>query len=95
MQNNLNRIWNQRKLSLVCYWQKTTTVSDENSATTVQGWNVRFFPHIDMLKTGNDPVRILRELNSLGEIESTMDASSLPDFESLDPEECLLGWDIR
>lgn len=63
-------------------------------AVSIQGWNIHFYPHLDMLKTGNDPVRILRELSSLGEIESTMDGSSLPDFETLDPEECHLGWDI-
>jgi len=66
----------------------------EAPASVVQGWNIRFYPHLDMLKTGNDPVRILRELSSLGEIESTMDGSSLPAFETLDPEECHLGWDI-
>ena len=72
----------------------STEVPVEVSSAT-QGWKINFHPHVDMLKTGNDPVRILRELSELGEIESTFDASSLPDFETLDPEECFLGWDIE
>ena len=58
------------------------------------GWNISFHPHLDLFKTGNDPVRILRELSQLGDIESKMDAASLPDFENLDPEESHIGWDI-
>ena len=58
------------------------------------GWNISFHPHLDLFKTGNDPVRILRELSLLGDIESKMDAASLPDFENLDPEESHIGWDI-
>lgn len=69
------------------------TASTVSSAT--QGWNIRFHPHVNLFKTGNDPVRILRELESLGEIEVKMDPASLPSFDSLDPEESHLGWDIE
>ncbi|MCW8987490.1 MAG: chemotaxis protein CheA [Gammaproteobacteria bacterium] len=75
--------------------QADTMDTSSSTSPTAQGWKISFHPHIDLLKTGNDPVRILRELSELGEIESTMDASSLPDFENLDPEECHLGWDIE
>lgn len=77
----------------------TTTqqsISEAPSDTSVvTGWHISFHPHLDLLKTGNDPVRILRELSELGEIVSTMDAASLPDFENLDPEECHLGWEVE
>ena len=74
--------------------EQTTGTTTEQATTEVQGWNIRFYPHIDMLKTGNDPVRILRELASLGEMKTTFDGSALPAFENIDPEECHLGWDI-
>lgn len=73
---------------------QASTETAENTSSA-QGWHISFHPHIDLLKTGNDPVRILRELSALGDIESTMDASSLPDFENLEPEECHLGWEIE
>lgn len=74
--------------------QQSTNKSPATSSTET-GWHISFHPHLDLLKTGNDPVRIFRELSELGEIESTMNATSLPDFENLDPEECYLGWEIE
>ncbi len=59
------------------------------------GWLIRFAPFPHMLQTGNEPVRMLRELESLGSYSVEVDTSKLPAFESLDPEECFLAWDIR
>lgn len=74
---------------------KETSTDSIADVSTAQGWKISFRPHLDLFKTGNDPVRILRELSELGEIDSKMDASSLPDFENFDPEESHLGWDIE
>ncbi len=60
----------------------------------VQGWHISFHPHVNLFKTSNDPVRILRELESLGELEVKMDSSALPEFNNLDPEESFLGWEL-
>lgn len=68
--------------------------SAETSGVT-QGWNISFHPHLDLFKTGNDPVRILRELESLGELEVKMDPEKLPEFDELDPEESFLGWELE
>lgn len=65
------------------------------SSSSAEGWHISFYPHLDLFKTGNDPVRMLRELSQLGEMESKMDSRSLPDFETLDPEESFIGWDIE
>lgn len=73
--------------------QKSKSAS--SVSTAVQGWKIKFTPNLDLLKTGNDPVRILRELSGLGKMTSNLDSSSLPDFDSIDPEECYLGWDIE
>ncbi len=59
------------------------------------GWRITFCPHLDMLKTGNDPVRIFRELANLGALETTVDQKGLPDFYDLDPEECYLSWGLN
>lgn len=62
--------------------------------TVAPGWRIAFCPHLDMLKTGNDPVRIFRELANLGDLETTVDQKGLPDFYDLDPEECYLSWGL-
>jgi len=60
----------------------------------IQGWTIAFSPHLNMLKTGNEPVRMFRELSTLGELTVTADLQGLPDFYELDPEECHLSWKL-
>ena len=74
------------------------TSSDEGgySASRQQvGFKIYFKPDKDMLKGGNDPVRMLRELASLGEIKTTVDSAELPPLESLVPDNCYLSWTIE
>ena len=59
------------------------------------GWKIAFSPHAHLLKTGNDPVRMFRELASLGELKTTADFQGVPDFYDLDPEECHLSWTVE
>lgn len=59
-----------------------------------QGWRIAFSPHTDLLKTGNDPVRMFRELSGLGELTVTVDFQGVPGFYDLDPEECHLSWGL-
>ncbi|MCK5387196.1 MAG: Hpt domain-containing protein, partial [Gammaproteobacteria bacterium] len=74
--------------------QQQNTETTAAVSTAAQGWNISFHPHLDLFKTGNDPVRILRELESLGELEVNVDPSTLPEFNELDPEESYLGWEL-
>ncbi|MCB1871913.1 MAG: chemotaxis protein CheA [Gammaproteobacteria bacterium] len=61
----------------------------------VIGWHLVFRPLPRMMQTGNDPLRILRELASLGDMEVECDVSLLPGFAQFDPEECYLSWNIH
>ena len=63
--------------------------------TSVKTWRIKFAPYPSLLKTGNDPFRILREVDDLGEMVVHADLSKLPAFEDLDPEECHLSWEIE
>lgn len=59
------------------------------------GWRVEFAPGPDMLRNGNEPSRILRELGKLGgEVATTADVSHVPALEELDPRVCHLRWTI-
>jgi two-component system chemotaxis sensor kinase CheA len=60
-----------------------------------QAWSIRFAPHADLLKSGNDPLRILAELESLGRVRVECDLSGLPSFTALDPEAAGLAWRIE
>jgi len=72
------------------------TVSDAESEnqTAPAGWCISFHPYENLFYSGNDPMRLLRELHELGELEVQLDASGLPDFAELDPEKSYLGWEM-
>lgn len=57
-------------------------------------FKIVFTPKPHMLTTGNDAVRLLRELGLLGEMKLTVDCSKLPPFGELEPTNCYLGWTI-
>jgi two-component system chemotaxis sensor kinase CheA len=62
------------------------------------GWLIHLTPYPDLLRTGNEPFRMFRELiDIVGEehCEIEADTSKLPEFTSLNPEECHLAWQIR
>ncbi|RLA23917.1 MAG: chemotaxis protein CheA [Gammaproteobacteria bacterium] len=59
------------------------------------GWHIIFCPHAHLMKTGNDPVRMFRELEELGNLIVEADFRGLPEIQDIDPEECHLSWDIR
>jgi two-component system chemotaxis sensor kinase CheA len=74
----------------------TPDVDEEESVgLEEQGWKIAFCPYLDLLKTGNDPVRLFRELNELGELTTTVNIQDVPGFYELDPEECNISWDLK
>ncbi|GAA5316905.1 MAG: hypothetical protein AseanaTS_21090 [Candidatus Pelagadaptatus aseana] len=60
--------------------------------TTV--WNIRFIPYRDVLRTGNEPLRMFRELSDLGEVKVQALVDGVPAFPQMEPEACYLGWQI-
>lgn len=58
-----------------------------------QPWRIVFTPHQEMFFSGNDPLRILRELTELdSSCVIDVDTSKLPDIEALESELCYLSW---
>jgi len=57
-------------------------------------WRIRFVPKAGLFASGNDPLRILRELESLGTLETQADTARLPSWNEFDPEQCYLGWQL-
>ena len=58
-------------------------------------WQIRFRPYRELLARGNDPLRMLRELFELGQIQVRIDAQGLPPLADLDPQDCHLAWTIE
>jgi len=88
---------NSSTLSVQSQSEEISAVVQEEtkeSEIAVQGWKVVFCPHTDLLKTGNDPVRLFRELKELGELDVIVDFQGVPTFYDLDPEECHLSWTL-
>ncbi len=72
-----------------------TALVPDSTTVGERKWRIAFSPHVNLLKTGNDPVRMFRELASLGELTTTVDFQGVPDFYDLDPEECHLSWNLE
>jgi two-component system chemotaxis sensor kinase CheA len=58
-------------------------------------WQIAFRPYPHLFERGNDPLRILRELAALGELEVIADTASLPNFADLAPSSCYLAWQLQ
>lgn len=62
------------------------------------GWLINFRSDADILRTGNEPFRMFRELTDVVGKDAIIIRpvfDSLPEFTSLDPEECRIHWEIR
>nr|WP_295377389.1 chemotaxis protein CheA [Pseudoxanthomonas sp.] len=59
-----------------------------------EGWRIGFTPAPSLFMTGNDPLRILRELEHLAPLEVACRLDRLPGFEQMDPLEAYLAWDL-
>jgi len=63
----------------------------ENDGAMVT-WAIIFRPQKDILKTGNEPLFILRALKDLGELTVTVEDEDIPTLDNNDCETCYLGW---
>lgn len=72
--------------------------NSDNSSVAIEagqlGWAIHFKPFPEMLRSGNDVVRMLRELSELGEMEVNAVVEGLPTLAELEAEESYLAWDI-
>lgn len=65
------------------------------AAPATRGWIIDFQPHPGLFASGNDPLRIFRELETLGPLQVEVDATALPPLAELVPDQCHLRWRLR
>jgi len=61
---------------------------------TTKRWRIGLVPLPGLLRTGNDPLLMLRELGQLGEMEIEVDRSRLPSLADMDAQEGYLSWTV-
>ncbi|QQD17794.1 chemotaxis protein CheA [Spongiibacter nanhainus] len=71
-----------------------TSQTDQKTASG-SGWRIVFEPDPGVLKTGNEPARIFRELEQLGKLSVSAELSSEVSFDTLDPESCYCKWTLE
>jgi two-component system chemotaxis sensor kinase CheA len=64
------------------------------TAGAIKNWRIQFSPGPDLMRTGADPLLLLRELRQLGELRITASTVLIPPLGELDPERCYIGWDM-
>ncbi|MGH8145835.1 MAG: chemotaxis protein CheA [Rhodanobacteraceae bacterium] len=65
---------------------------------SADGWRIKFHPHPHMLRTGNDPLRMFRELAGHGDLlvkQVEVLQQPRPAFADLDPTAAMLGWELE
>ncbi|MET0329790.1 MAG: chemotaxis protein CheA [Dyella sp.] len=68
--------------------------SAATKSAAASGWLIEFRPHTGMLAGGNEPLRMLRELAGLGQLDVTALVDAVPALDALEPSECHMGWRI-
>ena len=65
-----------------------------NQSAEPEAWRIGFTPAPSLFMSGNDPLRIIRELEHLGPLQVACRSGRLPGFGDLDPLEAYLAWDL-
>jgi len=66
-----------------------------NGADKVRGWRIVFKPQPGMMKTGNDPLRLISELEGIGLLSVRTHTDVLPSLAEMEAEACHLHWEIE
>lgn len=57
-------------------------------------WDIGFRAKPGLLRAGNDPLRMFRELAELGDLAIHAQLDAVPALPQIDPEQCYIAWDI-
>lgn len=58
-------------------------------------WTIEIIPEKELLQTGNEPIRIFRELETLGELKVNANWDDLPSTATFDPESLYIKWELQ
>ena len=58
-------------------------------------WRIRFAPGPDLMRTGADPLLLLRELAGMGTLTACAGVDKIPPLPELEPERCYVSWELE
>lgn len=95
--NQLILTINQRIKEMPANHQPTVEENKQSAPITPskQGWHILFRPEQALFKKGNEPLRLIHTLMTLGKLEVQVDYQQLPDLYSIDPKACYLSWEFK
>lgn len=64
------------------------------AAGPTREWQVHFAPGADLMRSGANPLLLLRELRQLGSLQLAASMAAVPPIGELDPERCYVSWDM-
>lgn len=86
----------QHELQAALAGQAVATERAEAVAAARGGWRIVFKPHADLFSSGNDPLRILRGVETLGPLQTELHfAGGTPALAEADPLSCHLWWSLH
>ena len=63
-------------------------------ANALHEYRINFTPRAELYDNANEAVLVLRELNRLGTMQATCDASAVPSLDEVDPNGAYLSWSV-
>lgn len=81
---------------------KTQTASEKPSQTPEtdesnqnKTWLIQFLPQPSILLTGNEPIRLFRQLEKMGQLKVQANIESIPEFGMMTVDECYISWNLE
>ncbi|MCC3861222.1 methyl-accepting chemotaxis protein [Pseudemcibacter aquimaris] len=67
----------------------------EEQQSEKQTYSISFIPNAEVFRHANEPILLIRELKTLGDVEVEIDTSKLPDLHSIEPEDSYFSWNFK
>jgi len=94
VQNILEAILGGKEPETASNTEIEATTDTVATSDPVTGWTIEILPEKELMQTGNEPLRIFRELETLGKLEVKANWDNLPNVATFDPESLYLSWEL-
>ncbi len=87
----------QKRMEVILGSSENDSPEDGSSEAEVPAdgeWKIQLLPEKELLQTGNEPIRIFRELETLGTLTVEASLEDLPDISLFQPESLYLKWNL-
>lgn len=75
--------------------EQAQTDSAQEASDQNQTWVIDFVPQPGILLTGNEPLRLFRQLEKMGELKVQANLASVPEFNLITVDECYISWQLE